>query len=91
MGREEAEREGGREGGRKERGRKERGRERGRERGGKEGGRKGGVLLSKQIFELEHITKWNIVFFQIKRMIQSRARNSILGIHGWIQLSASHH
>ena len=29
------------------------------------------------------------VFFQIKRKIQSSERNSILGIYGWIQLSAS--
>ena len=31
------------------------------------------------------------VFLQIKRMIQSSARNSILGIYGWIQLIASCH
>ena len=31
------------------------------------------------------------VLTQIKRMIQSSARNSILGIYGWIQLSASRH
>ena len=31
------------------------------------------------------------VFIQIKRMIQSSTRNSILGIYGWIQLSASCH
>ena len=27
----------------------------------------------------------------LKHMIQSSTRNSILGIYGWIQLSASHH
>ena len=31
------------------------------------------------------------VFFQIKRMIQSSTRNSILGIYGWIQLRVSCH
>ena len=31
------------------------------------------------------------VLTQIKRMIQSSARNSILEIYGWIQLSASRH
>ena len=35
--------------------------------------------------------KHTTVLTQIKRMIQCSARNSILGIYGWIQLSASRH
>ena len=45
-----------------------------------------------------HSNLWDVliigtytVFIQIKRMIQSSARNSILGLYGWIQLSASRH
>ena len=38
-----------------------------------------------------HVHSIGTIYFQIKSMIQSSARNSILGIYGWIQLSASHH
>ena len=40
---------------------------------------------------LHYIDVEAVTIFQIKRMIQPSARNSILGIYGWIQLSASRH
>ena len=50
------------------------------------------TLLSLQVTKPpQSCSKQPTLFFQIKRMIQSSARNSILGIYGWIQLSASRH